>query len=161
MGTIVVGFDGSEQSLCALRWAVEEAKFRNSQLRVVSVWDIPFNHVTEGDLRPYDQVESQTKEALEFALEAEVKDEATRRAIERGVVNGSPTKTLLAESETAELLVVGSSGSGALHTLVFGSTALELVKHARCAVVAIPSQVSDLSVEAALGSRNGTKRPGE
>ena len=65
--------------------------------------------------------------------------------------NGSPTKIQLAESETAELLGVGSSGSGALHTLVFGSTALVLVKHACCAVVVIPSQVSDLSVETAVG----------
>jgi nucleotide-binding universal stress UspA family protein len=141
MGTIVVGFDGSAQSLNALRWAVVEASYRGSQLRVVSVWDIPYDHVGDGETRPYDQVEGETRGALDVAIQTEVTDAAILSTVERVVVNGNPTKVLLLESETAEFLVVGSSGSGAIHSLIFGSTALELVKHAHCPVVVIPSQI--------------------
>ena len=41
MGTIVVGVDGSDGSLEALGFAIEEARLRNAQLRVVTAWSVP------------------------------------------------------------------------------------------------------------------------
>jgi nucleotide-binding universal stress UspA family protein len=35
---IVVGVDGSENSRQALRWTVEEARFRQARVRVVHAW---------------------------------------------------------------------------------------------------------------------------
>ena len=35
---IVVGFDGSKQSRGALESAIDEAQFRNAELRIVTVW---------------------------------------------------------------------------------------------------------------------------
>ncbi len=38
---IVVGFDGSENSHNALTWALEEARQRNGQIRLVTAWSKP------------------------------------------------------------------------------------------------------------------------
>ena len=36
---IVAGFDGSKQSHDALQWAIEEARYRKAELRVLTVWN--------------------------------------------------------------------------------------------------------------------------
>ena len=38
---IVVGVDGSEPSLKALRWAAEQARLTGATLRVVTTWEVP------------------------------------------------------------------------------------------------------------------------
>ena len=38
---IVVGIDGSEHSMRALRWAAAEARARGSALRIVNAWQAP------------------------------------------------------------------------------------------------------------------------
>ena len=35
---IVVGVDGSEQSLAALHWAVDEARLRHGTVRLITAW---------------------------------------------------------------------------------------------------------------------------
>src|SRR6266511_472672 len=40
-GRIVVGVDGSPQSVAALQWAAEEARLRDATLQVVTVWEFP------------------------------------------------------------------------------------------------------------------------
>jgi hypothetical protein len=37
--TIVVGFDGSEHSQTALNWAMDEARQRDGQLRLITAWN--------------------------------------------------------------------------------------------------------------------------
>jgi nucleotide-binding universal stress UspA family protein len=36
---IVIGYDGSKQSHEALAWAIEESRYRNAELRVLTVWN--------------------------------------------------------------------------------------------------------------------------
>ncbi|MGY2744438.1 universal stress protein [Arthrobacter sp. UYCu723] len=38
---IVVGVDGSEQSLAALHWAVDEARVRHGRVRLITAWHYP------------------------------------------------------------------------------------------------------------------------
>jgi len=40
-GRIVVGVDGSDGAVRALRWALEEARLRNASVDVVHAWHIP------------------------------------------------------------------------------------------------------------------------
>ena len=42
MGTIVVGVDGSDGSLQALRWAIDEARLRGARLVAVHAWLAPY-----------------------------------------------------------------------------------------------------------------------
>ena len=41
---IVVGVDGSQSSLAALRWAVRQAKLTGAPLEIVSTWEWPVSH---------------------------------------------------------------------------------------------------------------------
>ena len=41
METIVVGVDGSDASVNALRWALREARLRTARVRVVLAWSYP------------------------------------------------------------------------------------------------------------------------
>jgi hypothetical protein len=42
MGGIVVGVDGSAHALDALRFAIEESRYRNCPLLVVEMWQLPY-----------------------------------------------------------------------------------------------------------------------
>ena len=52
---------------------------------------------------------------------------------------GSATEKLLAESQRATAVVLGSRGSGGFVDLLLGSTTLHVAAHARCPVIAVPA----------------------
>ena len=41
MSTVVVGVDGSKGSVDALRYAIDEARLHDAQVKVVNAWHIP------------------------------------------------------------------------------------------------------------------------
>ena len=51
------------------------------------------------------------------------------------VVHAPPAKALLAASETADLLVVGTRGRGGFERLLIGSVADQCIRHAACSVL--------------------------
>jgi nucleotide-binding universal stress UspA family protein len=53
------------------------------------------------------------------------------------LVHGGATQSLLDESETADMLVVGSRGRGGFRSMLLGSVAHALSAHARCPVVVV------------------------
>ena len=72
--------------------------------------------------------------------------EAQKQAREHGVADsravlceGNPVDALaeLAETEKADLLVVGSRGISSLDSLLFGSTSLSLERKAGCTVIVV------------------------
>jgi nucleotide-binding universal stress UspA family protein len=71
-----------------------------------------------------------------LGLEASAQDDVatTWEAIE-----GNPARALLAASEDADLLVVGSRGHGAFVGALLGSVSHQVVAHARCPVVVVPT----------------------
>ncbi len=60
--------------------------------------------------------------------------------VETAVVGGDPAQILLAESRTAELVCVGSSGIGAIAKTLLGSVAATLTENASCPVAVIRSR---------------------
>jgi nucleotide-binding universal stress UspA family protein len=44
--SIVVGVDGSEDSIAALRWALREARIRGTDIDAVYAWPMPYESVT-------------------------------------------------------------------------------------------------------------------
>jgi nucleotide-binding universal stress UspA family protein len=55
------------------------------------------------------------------------------------VAMGEPTEELVAASRDADMLVVGSRGSGGFAKLRLGSVSSQVVHHASCPVVVIPA----------------------
>lgn len=134
---VVVGIDGSHAAVEAAVWAIDEAVARHVPLRLVHVAD------------PESTV-SQT--AGEIPLGVEYGETVLRQAhtaitrsgkdvdVETAVVGGDPAQILLAESSTAELVCVGSSGIGAIAKTLLGSVAATLTENASCPVAVIRSR---------------------
>jgi nucleotide-binding universal stress UspA family protein len=138
---IVVGVDGSEPSLEALRWAIHQAELTNASLEVLTAWSYPerqapFGIVPELPLRkdPMAATRPRLDQAVKAALgrdrNLDVRDD---------VVHGEAAQVLLEAARDADLLVVGSRGLGAITGMLLGSVSEHIVRHAPCPVVVVPS----------------------
>jgi nucleotide-binding universal stress UspA family protein len=143
MGTIVVGVDGSEGSLHALRFAADEARLRDAQLRVVLAWEYPVSlfagvGYTVPDAVMLSDFHELAEKRLAEALEA-VAPALEGVEVERSVVEGAPSPALLEAAKGADLLVVGTRGHGGFVGLLLGSVSQQCAHHAPCPVTIVPS----------------------
>ncbi|MEI5098371.1 universal stress protein [Streptomyces sp. PmtG] len=155
---IVVGLDGSRESVAAADWAAREASRRGLPLRVVHAWEgLP------GDAEPVSLPELAVprywagrilRTAVDHLDENYPRVHLTAEQIRR-----PPVQALLAEAETAELLVLGNQGFGGLGGLLAGSVAMAVVARARTPVVlvragfdAVDEHVPDSGHEASAGT---------
>ena len=128
-GTIVVGVDGSECSLRALRWAVEQAGCTGGTVEAVMAWHLPEIYgYTPRDYRA--ETQKALDDAIERALGAQPDVPVTSR-----VIAGRPAEALIDASHSAAMLVVGSHGHGAFTGMLLGSVSQHCVTHAHCPVV--------------------------
>ncbi|MFD9031029.1 universal stress protein [Streptomyces sp. NPDC059567] len=125
---VVVGVDGSSTSLAAVGAAAMAAARRGAALRVVHA-DVPIKprHVV-----PDPAGRTLVQEAAVHAL-----DVAPEVAVTRAVVTGDVVHVLEAESQAADLIVVGSRGMGGLVGLLLGSTPVSLAARSRCPVMTV------------------------
>jgi nucleotide-binding universal stress UspA family protein len=140
MQKIVVGIDGSGPSKEALRWAIEDARFRGAEVIALHAYEAPAPVLDAAPASPVDFV-GLVAEFQEGALRlvTEVVDEVVGNAVTVNVApiaveEDSPAKALLDAARDADLLVVGSHGHG-LSGLFLGSVSLECAQHAACPVL--------------------------
>jgi nucleotide-binding universal stress UspA family protein len=145
MSTIVVGVDGSEGSVAALRFAIAEARARGSAVKAVTAWHVPLIAHGAADgyaahvpvrVEPTDY-EQAAKETIERTLAA-ANGDATGVEITSVVRKGQAAEVLDDEAKTADLLVVGSRGRGGFTGLLLGSVSQQCAHHAPCPVVIVP-----------------------
>ncbi|MFC4944958.1 universal stress protein [Pseudonocardia sp. GCM10023141] len=136
---VVVGVDGSQESMQAVRWAGVEAARLCVPLRLVRVFgwtdEVVAGHQGLGD--HYREILlRQARAGLEAAAEL-----ATQRhpglTVEPDLVLGHPIGVLVDESRHARLLVVGDRGLSRIGSLVAGSVAVAMAAHASCPVVVV------------------------
>jgi len=138
--TIVVGYDGSEDSTAALRWAARLSAAIGGRLRIVHAVGL-LEHA--GFLADHVAVHRET--ALSIAVEVG----GDPHRIEWSAVDGDPCSALLrmtAPPESADLLVVGSRGSDAHDGSLLGSTSLELAERSTIPVTIVPPARKDSEV---------------
>ncbi len=138
---IVVGVEGSGGARAALRWAIKEARYRQACVDVVTAYSttyVPaspdFNYVP---LDPID-LEAEVKRMQDSVIDevlAEVDVEGVE--IKRRIVRGRAADTLVAESATAAMLVVGSRGRGGFRGLLLGSVSQQITHQGSCPVVIV------------------------
>jgi nucleotide-binding universal stress UspA family protein len=110
---IIVGTDGSEDSMRAVEWAAREAALRGSPLRIVSVpqrlvsWHQPQG--TRG--APAKGAHQSCACALASAAERVAQLEPAR-ALDTQLLSGRPARTLAETTAGASMLVIGSRGAG-------------------------------------------------
>lgn len=138
---IVVGIDGSEASLVALRWAAGEARLRAARLEVVHAWHPPYvggYPYTGIPLFDPDSLEDSAAVTLDKAI-AGIHASDLAYPIERIASKGGASAVLLEVSKGADLVVLGSRGLGGFASLLLGSVSHQVVQHAECPVVIVPS----------------------
>ena len=138
---IVVGVDGSEQSLGALHWAAREASRRGAPLHVVTAYSLPVvgGSTFDAGCAAFDDA------AVSRAVEELVADARRRVAaldveVRSTVEAGDPSGVLVELSRHAQLLVLGSSGRGGFLSRLLGSVSSAVPAHAHCPVGIIPLQ---------------------
>ncbi|GAA1862923.1 hypothetical protein GCM10009836_49100 [Pseudonocardia ailaonensis] len=138
--TVLVGVDGSPQALRAARWGAREAHRRGGPLHLVAA-------AGPGALRPTgvggtssararDAVAGAARETLAEAAEAAL-TVVPGLEVRQQVRPGSALPVLVAESEWAGVLVLGTRGRGPLRTALSDSVTTALAAAARCPLVAV------------------------
>ena len=143
-GRIVVGVDGSEAAVAALRWGVEEAKLREATVVAVFAWSfVPPAAIAEPGVIPVAATSLMDDLDAERTGAGRILDEALAQAnlgdtqVEREVSEGSPGDVLVAAAADADLVVVGSRGRGGLRSALLGSVSSHVAHHAPCPVVIV------------------------
>ncbi|MBX7433669.1 universal stress protein [Mycobacterium sp. Y57] len=129
--TVIVGIDGSQASLHAAQWAVDEALSRDLPLRLIYVTKP--KHPSPDDY--YEDVH-RGRAALEHAATT-VEALGKPVKVETAVLDGPSTPTLIEQSSDADMVCVGTVGIGRYAQSILGSTAAELAEKAHCPVAVI------------------------
>ncbi|WP_435863805.1 universal stress protein [Streptomyces tendae] len=142
---LVVGVDGSDGSLLAIDWAVDEAQRRGLSLRLVyaSLWEryegvLP----TAGRERPSEQVMA---ENIVGTAAERVRRYDPSLTVDTDTVPAEAVSALLAEGRHATAVVTGSRGRGELKGALLGSVSLAVASRADCPVVVVRGEKSALS----------------
>lgn len=135
---IVVGVDGSVESLAALRWAIAQAELTGSTVDAVIAWELPVPATGYG-WAPLTKAECD--KCVEIATKAvqeaisQVTGPSGNPLVRPVVRAGRPAQVLLDASAHADLLVVGSRGHGVFADILLGSVSQHCFHHAKCPVV--------------------------
>lgn len=146
LSPVVVGVDGSAESLAAAEWAAHEAVRRGRALRLL--------HARNWHPRQ-DRAEiasaSERQPALRVLRDAEerVRAACPEVRVYAEQVEGPATAALVEAADDADLLALGSRGLGRLTGLLMGSVALGVVAKATRPVVLVRADTAGEEEEAA------------
>jgi nucleotide-binding universal stress UspA family protein len=141
-GPVMVGVDGSGDSVQAVGFAWAEAAARDTDLLAVHAWAAPVS-TAPGDILPrvhdIGAVEDEESRLLSEAL-AGWSERYPEVTVRRLVTRGRPARILVEHSGEAQLVVVGARGRGGLAGLLLGSVSQALLHHSRCPVAVVRSR---------------------
>lgn len=133
---ILVAIDGSKQAHHAFQEAIEVTKRNNGHLYVLAVSD---TSRLIGEPYAVNSVLESAKEATHAimdTLKAELPDDIEHtEVIEEG--NPKPTICDYAKDHEIDLIVIGTTGTGAFSRLMLGSTTAYVVNNAPCNVMVV------------------------
>lgn len=140
---ILVGVDGSEESLNAVDWAAAHAKRNHGSVHILCTYALASYSAAalDGGYAVLDD------EALQQGAQGAV-DEAVARVKAQDVKVTSSTEpgdaagVMVQMSEEVDLIVVGSRGGGGFADRLLGTVSSALPAHAKCPVVVVPRHTS-------------------
>jgi nucleotide-binding universal stress UspA family protein len=150
---IVVGIDGSDSSVEALRQAARIATALGATLEAIGAWHFPVlpfgTYYPPADFAPDEDTRLILEAAADTVFGSDWPDWFQVR-----VRQGLPAPALIAESEGADMLVVGSRGRGGFAGLLLGSVGAACASHARCPVLIVhrPAEAAGKAGSPAAGS---------
>ncbi len=132
-GAVVVGVNGTAAGLAAVRLAARESVARGRPLRVVHAFTWPSYDASAGGV-PYDLLRDRAAEVLTRAVTTATRS-APAAQVTGQLLDGPPTRVLLQQSRTADLLVLGDDDPGATVRLPTDSVVVQVVARSRCPVL--------------------------
>ena len=141
MSGIFVGVDGSTHSQLALDWAIREAGIRQVPLTVITIHEVAASGWGGSLEFPADDVmRERERKAVQEAVDktkAQLGDAAPPQITVQALI-GQPAPQLIEATKDADLLVVGSRGTGGFARLLLGSVSTQVAEHAQCPVTIVP-----------------------
>ncbi|MDP9887931.1 universal stress protein [Pseudarthrobacter enclensis] len=132
---IVVGVDGSEASVEALRQAQRLATPLGAKVQAVACWEYPqmySGYVMMG----IEGFEEGARKVLEEAV-AQAFGAETPANVTSTLIRSHPREALIDASREADMIVVGRRGHGGFGGLLLGSVSSAIVAHAHCPVLVV------------------------
>jgi nucleotide-binding universal stress UspA family protein len=152
---VVVGVDGSEESLQAVEWAAMEAARHAAPLRIVSAPTamprIRAYHASAETVAA--ALRGISERALETAL-ARAEEVAPGLPAATALLSGPPALAVVASGTDAALLVVGARGVGGFTAMILGSVSRYAATRAACPVVVVRQETMAVHGEIAVGIRD-------
>ncbi|MFL1897811.1 universal stress protein [Streptomyces tauricus] len=160
---IVVGVDGSDASLAALRWAAWQARALRAEVTVVHAWEPSARRAA-----PYAPVSARPTAEEERLQAAQVLAGTVRAAFGRRIdtcvravlVEGPPARVLLRYAHGALLLALGRKALGTPGQSPVGAVGRECLRHAPIPVVAVPARAPSAEGPLELSRASSVSRSG-
>ncbi|MBF6470052.1 universal stress protein [Nocardia beijingensis] len=130
---VLVGVDGTTNSVPAVELAFEEASRRKVGLIALHTW----SDSSGIDLVPGWDAVREREDALLAENLAGFGERYPDVAVRRVLVRDRPVRSLLDQSEDAQLLVVGSHGRGGFTGMLLGSTSAALLHSVECPILVV------------------------
>jgi len=152
---VVVGVDGSEESLRAVEWAASEARRYGTPLRIVSAPAMPSRmHTSQGNMQTVaDIVRKVSTNALSEAA-IRTGEIAPGVLVDTDLLSGPPALAVTHSGAGARMLVVGARGGGGFAAMLLGSVSRYAAVHASCPVVVVREEANAVHREIAVGVRD-------
>lgn len=131
---ILVGVDGSDASIHALRRGARIAGALKAPLEAITTWEFPI--MLDGAYYPMDNwsPENDAQQILANAIDQAYGDTPPAN-LTRTTLQGAPARVLIDASEHASMLILGSRGHGGFAGLLLGSVSAACAEHAHCPVL--------------------------
>jgi nucleotide-binding universal stress UspA family protein len=137
---LLVGVDGSANSLAAAAWAAELASCSGAEVIALHVLGLLERFGPGGTPVPVESHLGEIREKFEKDWCAPLAGTSFRAELRYG----SPVGVLLetADELAADLIVLGSRGIGGFPELLLGSTSSQVTQHSKRAVLIVPQSVT-------------------
>ncbi|MFC7401447.1 universal stress protein [Citricoccus sp. GCM10030269] len=136
---IVVGVDGSDQSVSAAKWAAREAELRGLPLTLITAYTMPVFAASALEAGYGVPDDTTIRDGAMQVLQGVVGQLGPLQVpLVHRVEMGDAAGVLVDYSADANLLVAGSRGRGGFLGRLLGSVAAALPAHAKCPVVIVP-----------------------
>ena len=152
---VVVGVDGSEESLLAVEWAAAEARRHAAPLRIVSAPDAaPRMHAYQASPA---EIAVALRGIAARALDAAItrsEEVAPGLPVDTRLLSGPPAVAVADSGSGASMLVVGARGAGGFAAMMLGSVSRYVAAWAPCPVVVVREETMIVHREIAVGVRD-------
>jgi nucleotide-binding universal stress UspA family protein len=135
---VVVGVDDSPESEPALEYALNQARLRGATLRAIHAWQLPVHAYAPEVTFDMDEVVRHQQRLVADRLRA-WREKYPDVTVHEQSPCVHPATALIEASSSADRVVVGSRGMGAIGSIVLGSVSRAVLHHAHSPVAVVRS----------------------